>query len=228
MTYPYINPSEYPKVLGDRIKMNTASHWESVYASKDVNEVSWFQAYPTQSIDLIQRSGIAKQSNIIDIGGGTSSLVDKLLIEGFESISVLDISSNALEISKNRLGKKSKQVQWIIGDVLKADLPLHCFDLWHDRAVMHFLTNANDRQVYRSKVLASLKPGGFIAILTFAEDGPDRCSGLPVQQFSIDTLSHEFGKNVCLVAGEKHSHCTPGGMEQRFLSCLFQLTGAHE
>lgn len=208
--------------------MNTTSHWDSVYASKDSNEVSWFQAYPTQSIDLIQRSGIPKKSNIIDIGGGASSLVDKLVIEGFESITVLDISSNALETSKHRLGKTSKQVQWITGDVLKVGLPLHCFDFWHDRAVMHFLTNFNDRQVYRSKVLTSLKPGGFIAIVTFAEDGPDRCSGLPVQRVSIDALSHEFGKNVRLVAGEKHSHFTPGGMEQRFLSCLFQLTSPDE
>jgi len=206
--------------------MNTSSYWENVYASKDFNEVSWFQAYPTQSLGLIQRSGISKKSNIIDIGGGTSSLVDKLVIEGFESISVLDISSNALEKSKHRLGTKSKQVQWIIGDVLKVDLPIHCFNLWHDRAVMHFLTNVNDRQAYISKALASLKPGGFIAIVTFAEDGPDRCSGLPVQRVSIDTLSHEFGKNVCLVAGEKHSHFTPDGMEQQFLSCLFQLTCA--
>ena len=208
--------------------MKTAPHWQNIYASKESNEVSWFQSCPTQSIDLIYKSGVAKNSNIIDIGGGASSLVEKLLIEGFESISVLDISSNALEKSQNRMGKKSKQVQWIIGDVLKVDLPLQCFDLWHDRAAMHFLTNVKDRQVYRSKVLASLKPGGFIAILTFAEDGPDRCSGLPVQRFSIDTLSHEFGTNVSLVAGEKHSHFTPGGIEQRFLSCLFQLTGAHE
>ena len=208
--------------------MNTASHWESIYASKGFNEVSWFQSCPTQSIDLIYRSGIPKKSNIIDIGGGASSLVEKLLIEGFESISVLDISSNALEKPQRRLGKKSKQVQWIIGDILKVDLPLQCIDLWHDRAVMHFLTNFNDRQVYRSKVLASLKPGGFIAILAFAEDGPNRCSGLPVQRFSIDTLSHEFGKNFFLVAGEKHSHFTPGGMEQRFVSCLFQLTCAYE
>lgn len=208
--------------------MSTASHWETIYASKDFNEVSWFQSYPAQSIDLIHRSGIPKKASIIDIGGGASSLVEELLKEGFESISVLDISSNALTKTKRRLGEKSKQVRWIIADILTVDLPLQCFDLWHDRAVMHFLTNINDRQAYRSKVLASLKPGGFIAILAFAEDGPDRCSGLPVQRFSIDALKDEFGKNFCLVAGEKHSHFTPNGMEQRFVSCLFQLTDAHE
>ena len=207
--------------------MNTASHWESIYASKNFNEVSWFQSYPTQSMDLIHRSGIPKKSNIIDIGGGASSLVKELLKERFENISVLDISSNALKKSQCRLGERSKQVQWIIADILKEDLPLQCFDLWHDRAVMHFLTNFNDREVYRSKVLASLNPGGFVAILAFAEDGPDRCSGLHVQRFSIDTLSHEFGNNFCLVAGETHSHFTPGGMEQRIVSCLFQLTGTH-
>ena len=111
---------------------------------------------------------------------------------------------------------------------MKVNLPLQCFDLWHDRAVFHFFTNANDRQTYRSKVLASLKPDGFIAVLAFAEDGPERCSGLPVQRFSIDTLSYEFGENFCLIAGKKHSHFTPAGKEQRFVSCLFQLTCADE
>ena len=204
--------------------MDKVSHWESIYASKDFNEVSWFQSYPTQSLDLIYRSGIPKKSTIIDIGGGPSNLAEKLLIEGFESISVLDISSNALETSRARMGEKSKHVQWIIGDVLQVDMPLQLFDLWHDRAVMHFLTNINDRKIYRAKVLASLKPGGFFAILTFSEDGPDRCSGLPVQRFSIDMLSYEFGEKFCLVSGEKHSHFTPDGIEQRFLACLFQLT----
>ena len=115
--------------------MSTASHWETIYASKDFNEVSWFQSYPAQSIDLIHRSGIPKKASIIDIGGGASSLVEELLKEGFESISVLDISSNALTKTKRRLGEKSKQVRWIIADILTVDLPLQCFDLWHDRAV---------------------------------------------------------------------------------------------
>ena len=204
--------------------MSTASHWEDIYASKDLKKVSWFQSHPTQSLDIIHRSDIPKKANIIDVGGGASNLVEELLKEGYENISVLDISSNALTTTQSRLGERSKQVQWIIADVLTADLPLQRFDLWHDRAVMHFLTNINDRKTYRSKVLASLKPGGFITILAFAEDGPDHCSGLPVQRFSIDALTNEFGKNFYLVVGEKFSHFTPSGMEQKFVFCLFQLT----
>lgn len=204
--------------------MSTASHWEDIYASKNLKNVSWFQSHPTQSLNIIHRSDIPKKANIIDVGGGASNLVEELLKEGYENISVLDISSNALTTTQSRLGERSKQVQWIIADVLTVDLPLQRFDLWHDRAVMHFLTNINDRKTYRSKVLASLKPGGFIAILAFAEDGPDHCSGLPVQRFSIDALTDEFGKNFYLVAGEKVSHFTPSGREQKFVSCLFQLT----
>tara|TARA_B100001013_G_scaffold248944_1_gene154499 strand:+ start:208 stop:828 length:621 start_codon:yes stop_codon:yes gene_type:complete len=204
--------------------MSTASHWEDIYASKNLKNVSWFQSHPTQSLNIIHRSDIPKKANIIDVGGGASNLVEELLKEGYENISVLDISSNALTTTQRRLGERSKQVQWIIADVLTVDLPLQRFDLWHDRAVMHFLTNINDRKTYRSKVLASLKPGGFIAILSFAEDGPDHCSGLPVQRFSIDALTNEFGKNFYLVAGEKFSHFTPSGMEQKFVFCLFQLT----
>ena len=204
--------------------MSTASHWEDIYASKNLKNVSWFQSHPTQSLNIIHRSDIPKKANIIDVGGGASNLVEELLKEGYENISVLDISSNALTTTQRRLGERSKQVQWIIADVLTADLPLQRFDLWHDRAVMHFLTNINDRKTYRSKVLASLKPGGFIVILAFAEDGPDHCSGLPVQRFSIDALTNEFGKNFYLVAGEKFSHFTPSGMEQKFVFCLFQLT----
>tara|TARA_Y100001960_G_C14776955_1_gene883857 strand:+ start:588 stop:1214 length:627 start_codon:yes stop_codon:yes gene_type:complete len=208
--------------------VNTLTYWENIYASKNFNEVSWFQSRPTQSIDLINRSGISKKSNIIDIGGGASSLPEELLVLGFERLTVLDISYNAIEKSQNRMGKKSKQVQWIHGDVLETDLPVQFFDLWHDRAAMHFLTSVDDRKVYRSKILASLKPGGFLAIHTFAEDGPDSCSGLQVQRFSIETLTHELGVNFSLVVGQKHSHITPGGMEQRFLACLFQLASTHE
>src|SRR5258705_12348249 len=155
-----------------------AAHWNEVYATKAPNQVSWFQAEPGVSSRLIAASGVSQDAAIIDIGGGTSVLVDRLLEAGFSNVSVLDIAENALERSITRLGQAAAKVKWIVADILSW-VPQRGYDVWHDRAVFHFLTEENDRAAYRNVLSRGLKPGGSMIVATFAADGPERCSGFP-------------------------------------------------
>lgn len=198
-------------------------HWETVYRSKRPDEVSWYQREPTISRDLIRRALPRKSARIIDVGGGASILVDGLLHSGYMDLTVLDISQTALATARARLGDDASRVRWIEADVLMAGLPEGGFDLWHDRAVFHFLTSESDRASYVSQVRRAVRAGGHVLIATFAEDGPTRCSGLPVARYSADALSRELGAPFQLIETVREQHITPGGATQSFLYCLYGI-----
>jgi 2-polyprenyl-3-methyl-5-hydroxy-6-metoxy-1,4-benzoquinol methylase len=200
--------------------MDPRTHWETVYRTKDVHEVSWFQAEARRSVELIGRVCPDHAVPIIDVGAGASVLVDNLLDAGYRDLSVLDLSETALKISQARLGADSAKVKWMRADVLRAELDEQGYAVWHDRAVFHFLTDAADRQAYVDQVRHAVKPGGHVLIATFAEDGPDHCSGLPVVRYSAEGLHSEFGTGFQLVRREHEDHRTPLGGEQSFLYCL--------
>jgi len=193
---------------------NRAAHWNEVYATKAPNQLSWFQAEPVPSLRMIAASGVHQDAAIIDIGGGVSVLVDRLLAAGFNDVSVLDIAENALERSITRLGQAAAKVNWIVADVLSWK-PQRSYDLWHDRAVFHFLTEEQDRAAYRNVLSSGLKPGGSLIVATFAADGPERCSGLAVQRWSPDDLAREFPGFEMIETG-REEHSTPWGAVQPF------------
>lgn len=196
-------------------------HWEQVYTTKKPIEVSWFQKHAILSTELIKYSGILKSGAIIDIGGGASIFVENLLNIGFFNISVLDLSSTALALVKSRLGPKAERIKWIEGNVLETLLPEHGYDVWHDRAAFHFLTSQDDRNAYIQTVLHAVKPGGFVIVATFAEDGPTQCSGLPAIRYSPTKLLAQFGPEFSLLIHQSETHLTPSGSEQKFVYCLF-------
>lgn len=197
------------------------NHWEDVYTKKIPKEVSWYQIEPVITLDLIESIGIDHDSKIIDVGGGASVLVDKLLEKGFGNLTVLDISSKSLNYAKERLGKLAAQVSWIEADVTEFDPPQK-YDLWHDRAVFHFLTDPNDRMKYTQNIQKALNPGGNVIIATFAIDGPPKCSGLDVERYSDEKLKNEFGGSFELIKSIKEAHVTPWGSEQKFIYCYFK------
>ncbi len=200
--------------------MNRKSHWESVYATKGTTALSWYQQHARRSLDLINRTALPKQAAIIDVGGGDSCLVDGLLREGYSDVTVLDLSRGALNRARTRLGDvASGQVAWLEGDVLEVNLPGAAFDIWHDRAVFHFLTTAEQRDAYIRAVEHAVRPGGHVIVATFAEDGPTRCSGLPVKRYSAAKLHGTFGAAFALVGSERETHRTPAGVEQPFTYC---------
>ncbi|MHB8886523.1 MAG: class I SAM-dependent methyltransferase [Methylovirgula sp.] len=197
------------------------THWDNVYAAKAETEVSWFQESPTASLDLIHSLAASRQTSIIDIGGGASRLVDALLDEGFESVSVLDLSENALAVAKARLGARAQKARWIAADVTTW-APAEAYDLWHDRAAFHFLTEAADRAAYRERVVEAVRPGGHVIIATFAPDGPERCSGLPIIRHDVDSIAAVLGAGFEPIEMRRHEHATPGGSVQRFQFSCFQ------
>ena len=157
------------------------------------------------------------------MGGGESTLVDDLLAEGYRYLTVLDISAEAIEVSKKRFGVLATYINWRVGDITKVDLPNNCYDVWHDRAVFHFLTNEDDRRAYVEQVTYSMKPGGHVIVATFGPEGPTKCSGLDVVRYDADTLHAEFGKSFRLVKSRTEVHKTPWGTEQQFLYCLCRV-----
>jgi ubiquinone/menaquinone biosynthesis C-methylase UbiE len=199
--------------------MNTRNHWEHIYETKAPNQVSWYQAHAQFSMEFIRKTGIQKTNNIIDVGGGASTLVDDLIADGFQNITILDISANALELAHQRLGESAAHVNWIEADITQADLPEQAYDLWHDRAVFHFLTQAVDRHRYINTVRHAVRPGGHVIVATFAPDGPDHCSGLEVVRYNPESLQSEFGNGFDLVDSTNEIHHTPFGTEQKFIYC---------
>lgn len=189
-------------------------HWENVYESKGPNEVSWTQEVPSTSLAFIHALGIAKDAQIIDIGGGDSKLVDFLLDEGFENITVLDISAKALEKAQERLGEKAARVSWIVSDVTEFK-PTHSYDLWHDRAAFHFLTTPEQKAKYVDIVSQYVQ--GSLVIGTFSENGPLKCSGLEIAQYSPETLSEQFKASFELVMSKVEDHTTPFETTQNFV-----------
>ena len=200
--------------------MQSKAHWEKVYSTKATTEVSWFQEHATLSLKLITDAGVASSAAIIDVGGGASTLVDDLLAGGYRDVTVLDLSGEALAAAKERLGPQAAKVKWLEANVLDVALPRHGYDVWHDRAVFHFLTSAEERQAYVKAALRAVKPGGLVIVATFAEDGPTKCSGLPVMRYSAGELHAQFGESFELLGHEREAHHTPGGIEQKFVYCL--------
>lgn len=201
--------------------MDRKQHWEEVYRQKAEDQVSWFQVHPDYSLELIHAAGVAPGEALIDVGGGASRLVDHLLAEGYRDLTVLDIAEAALERAGRRLGGDALRVQWLVADVTRWQPPRR-YRLWHDRAVFHFLTESADRVAYREALLAALAPGGHAVIASFAPDGPEKCSGLPVQRYSPATLAAELGRGFRLTAGREETHVTPAGKLQRFQYSVFE------
>jgi ubiquinone/menaquinone biosynthesis C-methylase UbiE len=198
-------------------------HWEAVYAAKAEDQVSWFQENPRLSIELIERAGVGRDGAILDVGGGASRLVDELLTRGHADLTVLDLSAEALEVARRRLGERAGLVNWIGADATEAPLAEHRYDLWHDRAVFHFLTNPVQRRRYVDLARRALRPGGHVIVATFGPDGPTRCSNLPVMRYTPQSLHAEFGPAFKLVEHREEEHRTPWGAAQAFVYCLFEV-----
>jgi len=202
-----------------RIKENIKNHWGAVYESKNPDEVSWTQKVPKTSLELIHSFKLKKSAKIIDIGGGDSKLVDYLLDEGFENLTVLDISARALEKVKRRLGNKAAKVDWIVSDITEFK-PQTTYDVWHDRATFHFLITTEQIDKYIS--IAQSAIGSFLIIGTFSEDGPEKCSGLEVKQYNSDKLISTFKNGFTKIRCKETVHKTPFGTDQSFLFCSFK------
>ena len=200
------------------------AHWENVYVTKRENEVSWFQETPAPSLALIVEAGAAPASGIIDIGGGASRLVDNLLEQGFEDVTVLDLSGAALKAAKARLGARADRVHWLVADVTIWE-PVKRYDIWHDRAAFHFLTDEKDRAAYIERLTRGLKTGGHAIIATFALDGPEKCSGLPVARYDAASLGQTLGPGFRLVHTRRHEHATPWDSRQIFQFSIFRREG---
>jgi len=199
--------------------MSDKKHWESIYETRQVRQVSWFQEHAALSVQFIRDTGVAADAHILDVGAGASVLVDDLLNEGYRKLSVLDISAAALHAAQARLGRDAARVNWIEADITRLELPEASVDVWHDRAVFHFLTDPKDRQRYVQTVLHAVKPGGHVIVATFAEDGPLKCSGLEIVRYRPDTLHREFGAGFELMKSAKEVHHTPAGADQNFVYC---------
>lgn len=199
--------------------METKTHWEHIYETKEATRVSWYQEHARLSLQFIQSTGIQKTAHIIDIGGGASTLVDDLIVAGFQHIGVLDVSGTALQVARQRLGVLAGRVTWIEADITRAALPQQAYDVWHDRAVFHFLTHAADRRRYIATVRQAVRTGGHVIVATFAPDGPDHCSGLEVVRYNPESLRSEFGDDFDLVDSTRETHQTPVGTEQKFIYC---------
>ena len=197
------------------------AHWQGVYSSKRPEEVSWFQETPKVSLELMRAAGVTPASSIIDVGGGASRLVDVLLDAGYQNLTVLDLSAAALAATQARLGQGAAAVRWIAADVTTWQ-PRETYDLWHDRAAFHFLTEPADRGAYVACLMAALKPGGHAIMATFAPDGPERCSGLPVVRYDGASLTAALGDAFELLQTVRHAHATPMGSVQNFQFSLFR------
>ncbi len=197
--------------------MSFRSHWEKTYSEKGPHKVGWYQPHLSTSFELLRQTGVDKESHIIDVGGGASTLPDDLLDCGFKHVTVLDLSSTALGIAKSRLGKRAKDVVWIEGDITEVTLDENFYDVWHDRASFHFLITPDDRSKYIDLMLRSLRQGAHILLATFSPEAPPRCNGLDVARYTSDLLKAEFGNQVTLIESRRELHRTPGGVEQPYI-----------
>ena len=193
--------------------MQPKEHWEQVYASRPAARVSWYQEHAAQSLLLVRATRVPLSASVIDVGGGASTLVD-------------DLSAAAMSAARSRLGERSAAVTWLEADIVDARLPSHGYDVWHDRAVFHFLTGEHERKAYVSAVLRAVRPGGHVIVATFAEDGPTQCSGLPVMRYSPQELHAEFGASFTLMKQEREEHHTPFGTSQKFIYCYCRLASS--
>lgn len=201
------------------------THWQNVYATKGEAEVSWFQDSPTISLDMIRAARPDRDAAIIDIGGGASRLVDALLREGYRDLTVLDLSANALDTAKKRIGAPASTVDWIVADATTWR-PMKTYDVWHDRAAFHFVTDPHDRAAYVERLRLAVKPEGHVIIATFAPDGPETCSGLPVQRYDSASLAAQLEPDFELVETRSETHRTPWNSTQAFQFSRFRRRGS--
>lgn len=205
-----------------RAGVDNQPHWDEVYQTKSATSVSWHQQHARQSLAFILSTGAPKKSSIIDVGSGASTFIDDLLAEGFTNITALDIAESGLAVTRQRLGDRADLVQWLVTDITNALLLSEHFDIWHDRAVFHFLVDAKQRQKYLEIMQQAVKAGGHIIMATFAEDGPEKCSGLPVMRYSAESLARALGPAFELLETSRESHQTPAGNAQSFIYCRFR------
>ncbi len=203
--------------------MDARSHWENVYTTKAPDAVSWYRSHLETSLELIEKVAPARSTSIIDVGGGESTLVDDLLARGYLNLSVLDVSPTAIDVTKRRLGHAAERVHWVIGEITNADLSPNNYDLWHDRAVFHFLRTAEERAAYVRQVAKAVRSGGHVLVSTFGPEGPTKCSGLEVVRYDAESLHAEFGVHFRLLESLKELHETPFGSTQQFLYCLCRV-----
>lgn len=199
------------------------THWDTVYRTKAPDAVSWYRPHLETSIDLIQRVAPDLSASIIDVGGGESTLVDDLLAKGYRNVSVLDISPTAIDFARKRIGDLAQRATWIVGDITQVVLPDQCYDVWHDRAVFHFLTAPEQRRAYVQRVAGSMKIGGHVIVATFGPEGPTQCSGLDVVRYDAKSLHGEFGRHFQLMESATEMHQTPLGTTQQFVYCLCRV-----
>lgn len=197
------------------------SHWNKIYATKHPEEVSWTQTIPKLSLDFVHKANMGKKASIIDIGGGDSRLVDFLVEEGYENISVLDISERALDRAIKRLGKNASKIKWIVSDILDF-IPDTSYDFWHDRATFHFLTEEQQRVKYLSTARQAVKQNGWVTVGTFSTEGPEKCSGLDIKRYREETLAAEFEKGFIKIECKTEDHQTPFHSTQNFIFCSFK------
>ncbi len=202
--------------------MSTEEHWQRAWTGLDPELASWHAEHLEVSLKMIAEASLGPAASIIDVGGGASTLPRDLLEAGYR-VTVLDIAEAALETGKQRLGARAEQVSWIVGDITQVQLPSQSYDLWHDRAVFHFLTEPRQRQAYRARLLQALRPAAQVVISTFADDGPLRCSGLEVRRYSPEALLHELGPAFEGLDARRFTHLRPDGDSQRFIALRVRL-----
>jgi len=203
--------------------VDAKTHWEKVYTTKEPEAVSWYSAHLEISLALIERAAPSRSASIIDIGAGESTLVDDLLVRGYENITLLDVSQTALEATKKRLGLHAQQVNWNVADITQVELEPFAYDVWHDRAVFHFLTSNEQRAGYVRNVAKAVNHGGHVIVSTFGPEGPTKCSGLEVMRYDAELLHSEFGTRFRLIESLKELHRTPFGTTQQFLYCYCKV-----
>ena len=203
--------------------MDAKTHWEKVYAAKAPEAVSWYRPHLETSLALIERAAAGYSASIIDVGGGESTLVDDLIARGYENITILDISQTAIDVTKKRLGSAGEHIHWLVADITEAQLEPGAYDVWHDRAVFHFLTSSEHRAAYVRQVGHAVKPGGHVIVSTFGPEGPTKCSGLDVIRYDAESLHDQFGVRFRLVESSKELHRTPFGTTQQFLFCYCKV-----
>lgn len=205
--------------------METRSHWNQVYQSKAFDQFSWYQPHLETSLSIIRKlTSPSASSSVIDVGGGESTLVDDLLAAGYRNLTVLDVAEAALAFTRNRLGPAAVSVNWLAADITTATLPAAAYDLWHDRAVFHFLTEPEQRRAYVDRVTTAVRPGGYVLIATFGEQGPHKCSGLDIVRYNPSALHGEFGRRFQLLESLEETHHTPWGATQQFLYCYCRVS----
>lgn len=210
--------------MSDKLRdllVNKSEHWENVYQTKSSDEVSWYEPVPKQSLELIADAARDSRGRVIDIGGGQSFLVDHLLDLGFSHVAVLDISQTAIEATKARLGECADNVEWLVADITQA-ASLGQFDIWHDRAVFHFITDPEDRRHYVDLLKRSLPIGGHFVVGTFAKGGPEKCSGLPICQYDAATMQAELGSSFEPIKCSEYLHTTLSGKPQQFFFGVYK------